>query len=113
MLDVSVHADRAAVDHAADARAAGGVDQLTDGGGVDLLIDAVRQPRLPVEGGDVVDDVEASLERPAERWRRGEIAVDQRDAVPLEIRRRPGATGAGRRADEGADGVATAFQAAR
>ncbi len=62
MLDVAVDADRAAVHDAVDARPRRGLDQLADRGRVHRAIGRRRDAGLPIDRGDVVDDVDA-LER--------------------------------------------------
>ena len=59
MLDVAVHANGAAVHDAADAGPRAGVDDRPWRFGVHLSISRLGQARLPVERGDVVDDVHA------------------------------------------------------
>ena len=79
MLDVAVHADGAAVHDAADACRRRRFNHRADRCGIDLVIDAVAQPRLPVQSGDVVDDVDAGGRTP-ERRGVAEIAGRQLDA---------------------------------
>src|SRR5262249_38468563 len=88
MLDVAVDADGAAVDDAPHARPGGGLDQLSDRRPVDLVIDAVWKARLPVQRGDVVDAVDSG-DRGGERRRLAQVAVDDPDAVALELVRLP------------------------
>ncbi len=66
MFDVAVHADRAAVHDAPNAGAGRGVDQIAHSGGVDRAIRRLRNAGLPVDGGDVVDDLDI-LHRARER----------------------------------------------
>ena len=82
MLDVAVHADGAAVDEAPHAGGGGGLDQLSNRRGVDLVIHALGQAGLAVQRGDVVDDLEAVAESRRQRFRLREIARDQWDVVP-------------------------------
>jgi len=113
MLDVAVHADRAAVDDAAHSGAGGGVDQLADGRRVDLVIDTLGQAGLAVQRGDVVDDLEVLA---GQRRRQGlgarEIAGDDGNAVAFQVAGRR-ARGAGRRTHHGPHLVAAPLQRAR
>ena len=59
MLDVAVHADGAAVHHAARAAARGGLDHGADGVRIDHTVGIAAETRLPVDRRDVVDDVHA------------------------------------------------------
>ena len=60
MLDVAVDADRAAVHDAADAGPCRLLDELANGRGVDRAIGVGREAGLPVDRGDVIDDVDPS-----------------------------------------------------
>ena len=64
MLDVAVHADRAAVHDAPHAGRAGRLDRASPTAvGVDRAIQVVVEAGLPIERGDVVDDVDAVTAR--------------------------------------------------
>ena len=86
MLDIAVNAHRAAVDDAADARAGGCLDELTDADRIDLPIHAVGQPGLPIERGDVVHDVHAFDGR-LQGFGTAQIPGHDRDALGAERRR--------------------------
>ena len=55
MLDVAMHANRAAVDNPPNAGRGGGIDQIAHGRGVDRAVRGRRNAGLPVYGGDVID----------------------------------------------------------
>ena len=84
MLDVAMHADGAAVHDAANAGAGRGVDQIADRGGVHGAVRRLRNAGLPVDGGDVVDDVDI-LHRARERGAILERADDRLDARRFEL----------------------------
>ena len=65
----------------------GRLDDLPHGGRVHRAIGVVRQARLPVDRGDVVDDVDARG-RGGEGRRIAQIARRQLDARPRQRRRR-------------------------
>jgi hypothetical protein len=54
-----MHADRAALNDAADASPRGMLDELADGYRVDGTVSLGATSRLPVDCGDVVDDLRA------------------------------------------------------
>ena len=81
MVDVAVHADRAAVDHAACAGARGRCDDVCGRLGVDGAIVPRRYAGLPINGGDVVDDFDVPS-RQLQRLGASKIAGGERHLVP-------------------------------
>src|SRR5690606_8733098 len=59
-LHVTVHADRAAVHDASRTGGCGRLEERHDSQRVDRAVGFGRQPGLPIQGGDVVDDLAAS-----------------------------------------------------
>jgi len=113
MLDVAVNADGAAVYDPTYSRLGGSSDELTDRGRVDGAVRLRRDARLPIHGGDVIDDVNGTgvfgtvPDRARQRVGVQQVADNEADAG----RRQVGPTI--RRPDEGADLVAAANQCPR
>ena len=106
VLDVPVHAHGAAVDDATGACCCGRLNQRADSSGIDVVIDAIGEARLSIQGGNVVDDVGPGGGA-VNRRRVTEIARRELDACraqPLAARRV---------AHERADGVAARAKTAR
>ena len=93
MLDVAVHADGAAVhDALRTPPTAAAMHDVANRGRVHRAVLVVAQPGLPVDGGDVVDDVDPGA-RALERRRVAKIAVDS--SIPADVQ--AGARGRRRR----------------
>ena len=89
MLDVSVDAYGAAVNHASHAGVGCSFDDVPNGRRVDRLVHLALDARLPVDCGDVIDDLDPG----GRRLERGAVAdVPERD---LDARRREVAGAAG------------------
>ena len=85
MLDVAVDADRAAVHHAPDAGARPRPRRASPTAvGVDGAVGVRRKPGLPVDRGDVIDDVDARRRRARARARSRRSPDDQLDARRVE-----------------------------
>jgi hypothetical protein len=106
MLDVAVHADRAAVHDAPYTSGGGGFNETADRGRVHRPIGLGPEAGLSVDRSDVVDDVSIAR-RPAQRVRVGEIARDELDPGSRQV---PGRVGV---PDQRADCVAAARQRTR
>ena len=68
----------------------GGFDQIADGGGVDRAVGRRRNTGLPIDGGDVIDDLDVRTAR-ASAARSSRVADRRFDARGLEIARLRGA----------------------
>ena len=107
MLDVAVDADRAAVDDARDAVARRRFDERAGGSSVHRAVFFVLQPRLPIDRGNVVDDVHA-VGGARKRVAVPDVAGDERHAGRRQRLRRRAL-----RAHQRRDGVAARRQCSR
>ncbi len=86
MLDVAVHADRAAVHDASNAGDSRGVNEMADGSGIDRAVGCLRNAGLPIHRGDVIHDLDI-LHRARERGAILERADDRLDARRAQLAR--------------------------
>ena len=106
MLDIAVNADGAAMHHAAHAAVCRDLDNAARRFGIDGAILGRSQPRLPVERGDVVDDLDAAHRR-LEAGAVAKVADRQLDARLLQ------ALAALRIAHKRSDGIAASREGPR
>src|ERR1700712_2063114 len=85
MLNVAVHADRAAVDESSYPVAGRRLDQVADRGDVDGPVGVVRNARLAVDGRNVKDDINVTCRR-GERGAVPQVAWHQLDTGRIERR---------------------------
>jgi hypothetical protein len=113
MLDVAVDADGAAMHDPAYSGFGGGSDELTNGGRVDGAVRLRRGARLPIYGGDVINDVNGTgvsgtiPDRARQRVGVQQVADYEADTGRRQVGRTI------RRPDERADLVAAADQRPR
>ena len=88
LLDVAVHADRAAMHEAADACLDRRIEQVLHRRSVDLPEQPGLDPLLPVQRSDMINQIDAA-HRLAQRRRIAKVALDDLDAK-LRQRRGPG-----------------------